>query len=116
MEVSRLSYPVDSAAARPGRGKDMSGGGMRFSGPVPYEPRARLTVTLSIPGFRRFRGEAQDGDAADPAISAVAEVVWCREAQDGQGFDVGIRFVDISAEDYRALKRYLSGAANPDAA
>lgn len=107
IEVNRLSYPVDESLARTGEGRDVSGGGMRFWVPVPYEPRARLTLKIAIPDFAGYRDGGLDGDDAPAALSAVAEVVWCRMAEKGEGFDVGIRFVDIAAADYRALKRFL---------
>ena len=110
IDVNRLSYPVDESTAQGGEGRDVSGGGMRFWVPVPYEPRARLMITIKIQGFRLLRGEAGADSSEETALSAVAEVVWCKTSDSGQGFDVGIRFVDMAAADYKALKRFLESA------
>lgn len=114
IEVNRLSYPIDDSAAQGGHGRDVSGGGMRFWVPVPYEPRARLTLRVSIPDFSKFKSGLSDGDGS--ALSAVAEVVWCKRAEKGEGYDVGIRFVDIAAEDYRALRRFLENSSGKGSA
>ncbi|MBI5844342.1 MAG: PilZ domain-containing protein [Deltaproteobacteria bacterium] len=106
IEVNRLSYPVDDSTSQGGQGRDVSGGGMKFWVPVPYEPRARLMLSIRIPG------EGVDA----PALSAVAEVVWCMRAERREGYEVGIRFVDMAAEDYRTLKRFIESAShNEDA-
>ena len=107
IEVNRLSYPVDESTAQDGRGKDVSGVGMRFWVPVPYEPRARLMLKIGIPDFAGYRNSTPVEDGPAPALSAIAEVVWCKTAEKAGGYEVGIRFVDIAADDYRALKRFL---------
>lgn len=100
IEVNRLSYPVDDSTSQGGQGRDVSGGGMRFWVPVPYEPRARLMLSIGIPG--------------GSSLSAVAEAVWCKRAEKGEGYDVGIRFVDMAAEDYRTLKRFIEKSADAE--
>lgn len=112
IDVNRLSYPVDDSTSQGGQGRDVSGGGMRFWVPVPYEPRARLLLSIRIPGGDRG-GTGADGG---PALSAVAEVVWCKRAEKGEGYDVGIRFVDMAAEDYRTLKRFIEKSADGEPA
>lgn len=104
IEVSPLLRPLDAVLGKLASATDLSGGGLCFVGPEEYPPGTRLSLRLRLPGIRALAGAAPEPPRS---IRAIAEAVWSRPDPEGQGFSVGIRFLDIYEADYRALTSFL---------
>ena len=50
----------------------------------------------------------------EPPLTAIGEVVWLREDPSGDGYEVGIKFLNIYEDDYRALMKYLKDSIEKD--
>jgi hypothetical protein len=41
-------------------------------------------------------------------LTAVVKVAWCRAKPDTRGYEIGVTFENIYADDFNALKKYLN--------
>ena len=111
LEVIRLSFPLSEGPGDPGVGRDIGGGGACIHVPHPFEPGTTLSLTIGLKGWTSHRKpHSRLVDMANEApLAAIVEVVWCRETRDGDGWDMGVKFVNVWEDDHKALLRYLSG-------
>ncbi|MCL6584202.1 MAG: HD domain-containing protein [bacterium] len=75
-----------------GRALNLSQSGLLFSSDIIFPTHKLIGLTVYIPNDR---------------IEALAQVVWCREAELPGKFQVGLRFADLSFHDQQKLQRYL---------
>ena len=54
----------------------------------------------------RFCTNTESFSAAEP-LTAIGEIVWCTPTTNGTGYEIGVKFVDIYEDDYKALTKYL---------
>ena len=109
IEVTRLAFPMPGRADAHGHGKDIGGGGVCFTAGLAFQPRTMLSVKISIKGWsahKKPHSRLVDIAGEEPFV-AIAEVAWCRPAAESGLYDVGVRFVDVYADDFKALLKYL---------
>ncbi|MFP4477612.1 MAG: PilZ domain-containing protein [Desulfatibacillaceae bacterium] len=89
--------------------KDISAGGMCFFSASRLEPRTRLNLKIKIEGWAAStsRRMSLPIDVSKVPLMAMGEVVWCRAADGGDGYEVGVKFIDIFEDDHKVLKKYL---------
>jgi hypothetical protein len=70
-------------------------GGIRLFSSLKFEPGDKYTLKISL--------------HSDFFLEARAYVVWCLENTAGQegDFEVGLKFIDLTSEDFDRLKRFL---------
>ena len=110
VEVAELSYPLSAAAREVARSKDISPKGVCFASSSAFDPGTILTLKVNLLGWQRHKKNLAvvlDDREIGRALSALAEVVWCRPAAEGD-HEVGVKFVNIPDDDYQALKRTLT--------
>jgi hypothetical protein len=107
IEVSELTYPLDDAGGLPATGSDINEEGIRFAIDRPFAEGAVLQLRIQLVGWQRHKRSVAaliDDDKAAAPLTAVAEVVWCHPSTDGEkGHEVGVKFLNIYEDDYRAL-------------
>jgi len=112
VEVGELSYPLSASTQEVAISKDISPRGVRFRCTSSYQAGTILTVKVNLLGWQRHKKNLavilDDSEIGRP-LSALAEVVWCRPGADDD-YEVGVKFVDISDDDYQALKKMLTVA------
>jgi len=92
-------WQIDKSKSRPGRTVDLSEGGLLLHLSEPME-------IGQVMGLNLFIDIGPDLDAIE-AIAQV-EVVWKDIHLDKEGdYRIGVKFVDISAEDMDKLKNFL---------
>jgi len=111
--VKKITYPMTEGGTVEGIGKNISAGGVCFAVPQPYQPGDLLTLEVNLTGWQRHKNSVAtviDDELAMAPLTAVAKVAWCRALADSQRYEIGVTFENIYADDYQALKRYLSTA------
>ena len=97
--------------------RNISAGGMLLESPRAFEQGGMVQTTIRIPGLNKFHPgffKVFENDF-DQNLVAVAEVVRCEELDCAAGFELGLRFVDVYEDDWKALhgmimKQYTTAA------
>jgi hypothetical protein len=111
VEARQIVYPPENAADHQGLGQNISAGGICFTSATPFPQGELLSLRIRLTGWQRHKrsyAAVIDDDLAIAPLTAVTRVAWSRPRADGQGYDIGVTFVDIYPDDYQALKRYLA--------
>ena len=111
--VKKIAYPMTDDAAVIGIGKNISAGGICFTVPQSYVTGELLSIAINLTGWQRYKSSYAaviDDEVAIAPLTAVVKVAWCRAQADTSGFEIGVIFENIYADDYQALKKYLSVA------
>ena len=111
IEVSPLVYPLPKDRGQEAMSKNIGQGGICFSLPEPHPPGTHLNLKIGIVGWHRHKksfAETIYEDLAMKPLTAIAEVVWCQPLSGDSGYDIGVRFVNIYEDDYKALSKYLN--------
>lgn len=110
VEVNELTYPLSTQAGEIVTSKDISPVGVCFLSPTLYKPGAILTVNVYLAGWQRHKKNLavllDDGALAKP-LSVIAEVVWSKKGKKGKDNEVGIKFRDITEDDFQAITMAL---------
>lgn len=77
---------------------DISEGGISSRLPGFVQMAKRLVLEMSIPG------------TSSPA-RAIAKVAWIKKETSGDGYSIGLQFLESSPAGREALKRYVSASA-----
>ena len=116
--ISKLEYPFIAAEDQSGQLKNIAEGGICFTSVTGYEPGTRLSLKITLKGWRRHLKSVTailDDTAATTAtapLTAIAEVTWISPLPNGNGYEIGVKFLDIYEDEYRALRKYLENLAD----
>ncbi|MFP4475450.1 MAG: PilZ domain-containing protein [Desulfatibacillaceae bacterium] len=113
INITRVVWPVPRTPEATGQGVNISAGGICLAAPVAYRPGEVLSLEINLPGLvDHKKPHSLFVDASSvPPLTAVGEVVWCRDCGDGASWEIGLRFVDIYEDDRNTLNRYLEATA-----
>ena len=113
VEIRELTFPLNKDWL-PLKCVDISAGGLRLVTSCKFSPGQRLQVKIYIPGLNKFHPgffKVFEDDVSQ-TLEAVAEVAWVKEILPLARYELGLRFVDVYEDDWRALhnmiKRLLS--------
>ena len=109
IEIKRLSYPLPEEPGESALGRNLSEGGISFVVSIPYEPKNSVTLKINITGWHGYKktfSRILDVSSEFP-LTAIGEVVWCKKLSEDSEYEVGIKFLDIYEDDYRAFVKYL---------
>lgn len=110
VELKELTYPLPTGPGEVVRSKDISPAGICCISGALFEPGTLLTANIHLIGWQRHRkglAVRLDDSALVRPLSVVAEVVWSREAGEGRGYEIGIKFRDVAPDDYQAILKAL---------
>jgi hypothetical protein len=110
IEIQKVEYPLADGAGEMGVGKDIADNGICFETRTEFEPETLLSLKISLPGWQHHKRNVTsilDDTAAAAPLTAIAEVVWSKKLSSGEGFNVGVKFLDVYEDDFNALKKYL---------
>ncbi len=118
IEISRITYPLPEGPEAGGFGKNIGGGGVCFFSFSAYQPGTVLNLKMHIKGWQNYKKNFSIiFDIAPKApLSVIAKVVWStavpdRSKYEGSGYEIGVKFLDIYEDDYKALLGYLEKQA-----
>jgi Tfp pilus assembly protein PilZ len=80
--------------------KDISSGGLRFASSEFVSIFTRLLLEVSVPSFSR-------------PIKAISKVAWIQKMPRSNQYDVGLQFMDMTEEDKKSLKSFISNSPAP---
>ncbi len=112
MTCQEVTYPLGAAPEFELETVDVSEGGVRFDAPGAFAPGAVVQVALVLQGWHRHTSGflKYDETVVSRPLTAVGRVVRCLP-EEGGAFEVGVEFVDIWEDHWRAVRRYLEGEA-----
>lgn len=93
---------------------DVSEGGVKLRAGEAFEPGALLQVALVLQGWQRHTTGflRHDEDNFSKPLTAVGRVVRCVPARGA--YDVGVQFLDIWDDHWRAMRIYLKRQLEQD--
>ncbi|PIE72595.1 MAG: hypothetical protein CSA20_07065 [Deltaproteobacteria bacterium] len=110
LKVKRLTYPLTSDPGEEGIVINVSEEGVCFHAETGYSEKDQLCLSIDLPGWQQHRKGVSllvDESLVSAPLTAIVEVVWAKKLPDGDGIEIGARFVDIFEDDLKALKTYL---------
>ncbi len=110
VNIKKLAYPLQEGPGERGTGKNIGENGICFSTPTSYEPKTMLSLEIKLTGWQHHKKNVSsmlDPLATTAPLTAIAEVIWSKKLSGGRGYEVGVKFVDIYEDDYKALKKHL---------
>ncbi len=115
IEYSKLTFAPDPGGATEGVGKNLGRGGICITVSRPFESGTMLNLKLNIMGWGKYKKPFSKmvDISGDNHLTAIGKVVWREKLTEEEGWDLGIQFVDIYEDDYRALMRYLDDSGPP---
>ena len=110
VEVNELTYPLSTKPGEVVKSKDISPVGVCFLSPTLYKPGTILTVNIHLAGWQRHKKNLSvllDDDALGKPLSVIAEVVWSKKGKKAKENEVGVKFRDITEDDFQAIIKAL---------
>lgn len=110
INVKKLIYPLPEGPGERGTGKNIGENGICLSTSTSYQPKTLLSLEIKLTGWQHHKKNVSsmlDPLAATAPLTAIAEVIWSKKLSGGRGYEVGVKFVDIYKDDYKALKKHL---------
>ncbi len=110
INIKKLAYPLAEGPGESGTGKNMGENGICFSTQTSYEPRTMLSLEIKLTGWQHHKKNVSsilNHSKAKAPLTVIGEVVWSKKLMGRSGYEVGVIFVDIYEDDYKALKKHL---------
>jgi len=109
IEVSLLTFPLSDAVIKNGASVNIGGNGIRITSSDPYDPKTILNLKINIIGWEGFKKPFSKfvDISSNACLTVVGEVVWCNKSANNNGYELGVKFLNICEDDSKALIRYL---------
>lgn len=103
-----VTYPLGLVPETEVRMLDVSEGGVKLDAPTAFEPGSLLQVALLLEGWHRHAEGLLKRALENPSrpLTALGRVIRCDPGEGGR-YRVGVQFLDIWDEHWRAMRRYL---------
>jgi len=107
VEVRKFVYPLKSQRIIKTKCLNISPGGMLLDIPEKFNVGDKVQLTLYVPGLNKYHPSFFKvfESSLNQSLVAVAEVV--RVELKGGGYKVGIKFLNIYEDDWKALYNFL---------
>jgi len=111
LSISRLQYPMNSAAMKTGYTSNVSETGLCFTTNELFKNGTILQLVVELMGWQHYlrtTAAIVDAESVAKPLTAVAEVVWSKKmSNEEERYAVGVQFKDIYEDDLQAFKTYL---------
>ncbi|MFO7817871.1 MAG: PilZ domain-containing protein [Thermodesulfobacteriota bacterium] len=109
VSMRKLAFPLSGQKKIELDCVDISCGGMRVQSFARVEEDQKLHVEISIPRLNKFHpGYFKVFESAtSQKLKAVAKVAWVRNLDFEARYEVGIKFLDVDEDDWKALYHVL---------
>jgi len=111
VEVREFRFPLAGRQGHAVSCVDLSEGGLRIESPRPYKAGDKLQVKIFIPSLNKYHPgffKVFESDAGQH-LQAIAEVAHV-ETLPGGSCRLGIRFLDVDEDDWKALRNFIAKA------
>ncbi len=112
VELTALSFPMNSQPTHAATSADISAGGMRVEVDAPYRMGDRLRVRVRIPFLNKYAPtffKVYENDV-DQYLEAIAEVVRIEHEYAYGRRTLGLKFLDLDSDSVIALKNMIDKA------
>lgn len=109
VEVREFKFPLAQQPSLDGCCTDISSGGLRVECPDRFESGDKVSVKIHIPSLNKYHPGFLKVFESDTGqyLQAIAEIMWVEEREDEPGYALGIRFLDVDEDDWRALSNLI---------
>ena len=112
IEIKKIEYPLSNDAAETGTTVDIAEHGICFTTTTQYDIGKTLSLDMKINGWHRHRKGLKtilsNELAETDTLTVIAEVIWTKACTDSNGFDIGVKFINVYEDDMIALEKYFS--------
>jgi len=112
IEVKKIEYPISNEPGEDGTTRDIACQGICFTTANQYDTGTTLSLNMIINGWHRHRKglKAILSDELSEAdmLTVIAEVKWSKASADNNGYDTGVKFINVYEDDMIALEKYFS--------
>lgn len=112
LEIKKLEYPLSNDFGEKGTTRNIAKQGVCFTVPSCYEPGEILSLSMKLKGWHRHRkgltAILNDKLSKTDVLTVIAEVIWSKASTAINGYDIGVKFVNIYEDDMNALEIYFS--------
>ncbi|SDN60633.1 PilZ domain-containing protein [Desulfonauticus submarinus] len=108
VKVSLLRYPLGNQKWYEVHSLDIGKGGVRLIFPCKLDKGDKLQIKIRVPSLNKFHPsffkvfEVE----TEQELVALGEVIWIGEKKI-DGYEVGVKFIDVFEDDLRALRDFL---------
>ncbi|HDQ41091.1 MAG TPA: PilZ domain-containing protein [Desulfonatronum sp.] len=109
VEIRQFAFPVQKQPVIEVHSVDISGGGLLVHCSRKFTVGDKLHVTIYIPSLNKFHPgffKVFESDLGQ-SLTAVAEVARIQEAVPQHDYALGLRFLDVYEDDWKALENMI---------
>jgi len=109
IELSKLSFPLNSQKVHNAKCINISAGGLLLETSRKFEAKEKVQVRIYTPGLNKFHPsyfkifETSHGQN----VLAIAEVARIEDKIPYEKYEIGLKFVDVYEDDWKALYNLL---------
>ena len=112
IEIKKLEYPLSNESGEKSTTRNIAKHGICFTAPTQYKPGETLSINIMLKGWHRHRkglsAILNDELSKTNALTIIAEVMWSKKSASINGYDVGVKFINVYEDDMVALEKYFS--------
>jgi len=112
IDVKKLEYPLSNESGEKSTTRNIARRGICFSSPTLYKPGETLSINIRLKGWHRHRkgltAILNDELSKTDMLTVIAEVMWSKRSAGINGFDIGVKFINVYEDDLVALEKYFS--------
>lgn len=109
VEIREFAFPIRRQPTIEVHSADISGGGLLVHCSRKFSEGEKLQVTVYIPSLNKFHPgffKVFESDVGQ-SLTAVAEVVRVQEVSPLRDYALGLKFLDIYEDDWKALENMI---------
>lgn len=109
LTLTQLEISAEKSAGENAVSKDITVNGVCLISEERYRVGALLNVEINLEGWQLFlRTVLKRNDESEiKPLVAVGKVVWSQKLPRSSGYQTGVQFIEIEADDFAAFKKYL---------
>ena len=112
IEIKKLEYPLSNESGEKSSTRNIAKHGICFSAPTQYKHGETLSIIIRLKGWHRHRkgltAILNNELSKTDTLTVIAEVMWSKKSDRINGYDTGVKFVNVYEDDIIALEKYFS--------
>ena len=112
IEIKKIEYPLSNDPGEKGTTRNIAKHGICFTAPTQYKTGETLSLSIKLTGWHRHRkgltAVLNDELSKTDILTVIAEVIWSKKSTSINGYDIGVKFINVYEDDMAALEEYFS--------
>ena len=112
IETKKLEYPLSDEPGEKSTTRNIAKRGICFCTSTLYKPGETLSINIRLKGWHRHRkgltAILNDELSKTDTLTVIAEVMWSKKSPAINGYDTGVKFINVYEDDLIALEKYFS--------